>query len=150
MFDQVDGRNELGAFLIQTVSVYLVGFALVLAVGTIVFPGPEAPIKEAAQYGVVAILIVLLALGVHRVAPGSAVAGRWIWIFPMLLEVLCAASWAKQGLFRELFYTGPGQGDSGLGIVFVTYPTWACCWYAVAMWWARRSMKSCNLPSTRT
>jgi hypothetical protein len=69
---------------------------------------------------------------------GSAVkeAGRWIWVIPVSifavgLLVTLLSDW-RQAL-PGLFGVRGGENEEGLGAIFITFPTLACCSYAVGI-----------------
>ena len=77
-----------------------------------------------------------LALLVHRIFPGAATAGRWIWAMPTLLFVLAFASDAvSHGLgyaLSDFIYPGP-SGEAWWLVVTVTYPTCCSVLYSIGM-----------------
>ena len=77
-----------------------------------------------------------LALLVHRIFPGSATAGRWIWAMPTLLFVLAFASVAvghgPAYALSDFIDPGP-SGEAWWLVVTVTYPTCSCVLYSIGM-----------------
>lgn len=77
-----------------------------------------------------------LALLVHRIFPGSATAGRWIWAMPTLLFVLAFASVAVghgPGYALSDFIDPGPSGEAWWLVVTVTYPTCSSILYSIGM-----------------
>ncbi len=133
----------------QLVLVYtgtLIGlFALALALG----PRADSPVGQILYYPAVLLLAVALALAISRLAPTSTIEGRWVWVAPVGL-VAFAIAWSlylrHPSEAIDMFYFGNEDGEAGLGLYFVTLPTWGCCCYSAAVLWLRRQRKRKGLP----
>jgi hypothetical protein len=127
------------------------GFQLVLAyfgtlIGLFIFaiavgPRADGPVWQILYYPIVLLLAVVLALAVSRLAPTSTIEGRWVWVAPVGLVAFVIA-WSlyldHPSEAGDMFYFGNEGGEAGLGLYFVTLPTWGCCCYSATMFWRRR------------
>jgi hypothetical protein len=87
-----------------------------------------------------------LAFAVSALNHGWVEVGVWVWTLPTIMEIwaIISAGYSTGGLTAvgHLFLVpGPGGGEEGLGAVFITFPTWSCCWYSVALWWRLRQRR---------
>ncbi len=93
---------------------------------------------EIANYLYFAVAGLTFGILVAKLLPASAESGRWVWIGPVGLLILCAAWEMCAGRF-DIISVWFGMGEGGPIKAFVTWPTLACCTYSTAMHRARRT-----------
>jgi hypothetical protein len=101
---------------------------------------PETPVSQILDYVFLAAAGIALALFVTALARNSTRVGIFVWILPVAIELYAAIaesfSFGIASLGSTLLY---GKGEDGWAVMFLTFPTWGCCWYSAAMWWQRRT-----------
>lgn len=104
---------------------------------------------------VVAFTGLVLGLVIGRFFPWTRKTGPWIWIPSVALLLFASLSdYSQYGLHAmvdEYFFVfKPGWSESGLGIMFATYPAWSSIWYSLAMsfanWKAQRRADAADSP----
>jgi hypothetical protein len=132
-------------FAVQQFSVPLLSLAAtaVLAAALVdVIPGPTSAWHIV---GVIAGVVTYISpglfgflLGVLARSLGFAVtqAGRWIWVIPVSIFAVAFLVTLMSDWHRVLpgfFGIRGGQTEEGIGAIFITFPTLACCSYAVGI-----------------
>jgi hypothetical protein len=98
---------------------------------------------------IVEVIYIFAALGfgvttgfiIHRYFPEAAKTGRWIWIPPMSVFLTACVHdltrFPPLDVFREFFWPGP-EGEAWWAAMLLTYPTWSCASYSLAVALAAR------------
>jgi hypothetical protein len=137
MFQQeIEHEPSFGAWLLQTLAacfgplIVVVVFSGMLGHGSSLFP----------YYAVTCLASLGIAQTTSRVLPAWVAVGRWIWLLPVLLELVSLTRnvflWGVPTTLHEFIGFGaPMAPEEEWGIVLLTLPVWSCCWYSALMWW---------------
>jgi len=151
MFQEIERPFSFAGWVLQLIFAYCAP-VIVLAVLDGAIHATDSAAWQVFNYGVVCLLSVAAAWGMSALVVGSVREGRWVWVLPASVELLCViAMFFSEGLSGPvaLFYTGNGPmaGEESWGVVLLTIPTWSCCWYSVTMYWRRRRQNNVPLGS---
>jgi hypothetical protein len=144
LFELNEREPSMGSWAWQLVLAYCIPF-IGLASLESALDATDSPGWQVLGYVVVMLLSIALALLVSRLFVESPREGRWVFLLPGLIVTLFGLALCTKSMDKalELFYfrTGPLSGESGWGVMLLTWPTWGCCWYSAAMWFVRRKRR---------
>lgn len=121
---------------VQTVAAYFIPLVQVFVL-SVWISHPETIMWEVADYLFFALAGLIFGIAVAWVVPISTESGRWVWIAPVGLLVVCTILEMRLSPFH-LMSLWFGMGEAGWVKAFVTWPTLSCCTYSAAMERGRR------------
>jgi hypothetical protein len=141
MFGQLREEAPFGSWAVQLGLAYVGPLAILMIASPYLFHGPDSPLLTLCEYLFIGFVSAALASGIAVTAFDATAEGRLVWIVPAGMFFAAPAIEGHRTVreLRHLFYTGPGEGESGWEMLLLTMPTWGCCCYSLVMrLWRRR------------